>query len=231
MHGPCSLSGWRGPTVHGTLGVVQCRLHGVCSHSKMKALPQGRGRGTAGDREMRTCGLWGLVDAPWTVLVCGLVHPRTVCVVACVCHSLQPAAPQSLFASACAYACHHAETACQPSPALDQCWNAQTCPPSVSVHFGRPDIGVALWYNIHRRISQICRAPLSQIGGSQESPDPSAPKPCRPSAAPPPPRLDIPGQWRGPWPSSVWTQYRAVKQGHSGGSVGPASQGKGRVCR
>ena len=41
-------------------------------------------------------------------------------------------------------------------------------------------------------------------------------------------RLDAPGQWRGPLPSSVWTRHREVKQGKSGGSVGTTVQGKGK---
>ena len=56
-----------------------------------------------------------------------------------------------------------------------------------------------------------------------------------PHPPPPPPvlgaHLEASGQWRGPLPSSVWTRHRAVQQGHSRGSVGTPSQGKGRVCR
>ena len=44
-------------------------------------------------------------------------------------------------------------------------------------------------------------------------------------------RLDFPGQWRGPLPSSVRTRHGAVKQGQSGGCVGTTSRGKGKgVC-
>ena len=43
--------------------------------------------------------------------------------------------------------------------------------------------------------------------------------------------LDAPGQRRGQLPSSVWTRHGAVRQGHSRGSVGTTSRGKGRGRR
>ena len=49
--------------------------------------------------------------------------------------------------------------------------------------------------------------------------------------APPPPRLDAPGQRQGQLPSSVWTRRKAVKQGKSGGSVGITDRGKGKGSR